>query len=81
VALDNVDGPAPDCAEPIRNPITGHEHRTRSVLPEGFEYSEAEMADTVEIKLLGHLPLASRRHHSYRGPNAFEWRGEALTPP
>jgi hypothetical protein len=30
--------------EPIRNPITGEEHRARVVLPGGFEYREAEYA-------------------------------------
>ncbi|MFQ5939253.1 MAG: DUF1326 domain-containing protein, partial [Alphaproteobacteria bacterium] len=31
-------------SEPIRNPVTGAEHRARVQLPEGFEYHEAEMA-------------------------------------
>ena len=30
-------------AEPIRNPVTGEEHRAQIVLPEGFEYTVAEM--------------------------------------
>lgn len=30
--------------EPIRNPVTGDEHRVRVVLPSGFEYREAEFA-------------------------------------
>lgn len=30
--------------EPIRNPVTGTPHRMRVVMPEGFEYDEAEMA-------------------------------------
>lgn len=30
--------------EPIRNPITGDEHRARIVLPNGMEFTEAEMA-------------------------------------
>ncbi len=29
--------------EPIRNPVTGNEHRARIELPNGFEYSVAEM--------------------------------------
>lgn len=29
--------------EPIRNPVTGKAHRARIVLPEGFEFHEAEM--------------------------------------
>ena len=30
--------------EPIRNPVTGKPHRARIVLPEGFEFREAEAA-------------------------------------
>ncbi|RVI72099.1 DUF1326 domain-containing protein, partial [Sinorhizobium meliloti] len=30
--------------EPIRNPVTGAPHRARIVLPEGFEFREAEIA-------------------------------------
>jgi hypothetical protein len=30
-------------AEPIKNPVTGAEHRAQIVLPEGFEYTVAEM--------------------------------------
>ena len=70
-----VDGFARSRAEPIRNPITGNEHRARIVLPEGFEYREAEMADTVEIELFGAVPLDFRHSHSYGQLNAFEWRG------
>jgi hypothetical protein len=29
--------------EPILNPVTGKPHRARIVLPEGFEFHEAEM--------------------------------------
>jgi hypothetical protein len=32
--------------EPIKNPLTGEEHRARIVLPDGFEYKEAEMGNT-----------------------------------
>ena len=31
-------------AEPIRNPVTGEEHRARVTLPRGFEYHDAEYA-------------------------------------
>ncbi len=30
--------------EPIRNPVTGDEHRVRVILPNGFEFGEAEFA-------------------------------------
>jgi len=32
--------------EPIKNPVTGAEHRARVVLPHGFEYIEAEYASS-----------------------------------
>src|SRR5947207_4164195 len=37
-------------AEPIKNPITGEEHRARIQLPNGFEYKEAEMGNCVMNK-------------------------------
>lgn len=33
--------------EPIRNPVTGAEHRAQVVFPEGFEYRDAEYASAV----------------------------------
>jgi hypothetical protein len=43
----NVPGLGEFRAEPIKNPITGAEHRARIQLPEGFEYKEAEMGNCV----------------------------------
>lgn len=43
-------------AEPIRNPVTGAEHRARVVLPHGFEYREAEYASST-VKTTG--PIAN----------------------
>jgi hypothetical protein len=34
--------------EPIRNPVTGEEHRALIKLPNGFEYKEAEMGNCIE---------------------------------
>ena len=39
-----VDGVFELNVEPIKNPVTGDEHRARIDLPHGFEYSIAEMA-------------------------------------
>ncbi|MBA3896688.1 MAG: DUF1326 domain-containing protein, partial [Sphingomonadaceae bacterium] len=39
-----VEGMIETAIEPIRNPVTGDEHRARVVLPNGFEYREAEYA-------------------------------------
>lgn len=48
--LVEVDG------EPIRNPVTGAEHRARIDLPQGFEYSLAEMG-SASGKATGPIPL------------------------
>ncbi len=42
--------------EPIRNPITGAEHRAKIVLPNGMEYTEAEMASG-NSRTTGDIPL------------------------
>lgn len=42
-AKGHVPGILESVAEPIRNPVTGEEHRAQIVLPEGFEYTVAEM--------------------------------------
>lgn len=39
-----VDGLIDTSAEPLRNPVTGDEHRARIDLPSGFEYRLAEVA-------------------------------------
>lgn len=39
-----IDGKVDSRIEPIRNPVTGDEHRVRVSLPGGFEYREAEYA-------------------------------------
>ena len=36
--------------EPIKNPVTGEEHRAIINLPDGFEYKEAEMGNTVTMR-------------------------------
>ena len=43
-------------AQPIRNPVTGDEHRAQIVLPEGFEYTVAEMG-SASSKTTGEIPL------------------------
>lgn len=60
--------------EPIRNPVTGAEHRARIVLPEGFEYHEAEMANTVRWAVQAPTALAMGYENTYGQINAFDWR-------
>lgn len=46
----NVPGLGEFRAEPIKNPVTGEEHRARIQLPNGFEYKEAEVGNCVMQK-------------------------------
>jgi hypothetical protein len=41
-------------AAPITNPVSGESHRARVILPEGFEYREAEF---VSSRTQGHGPI------------------------
>ena len=55
-ARGRVPGLVVSDAQPIRNPITGDEHRAQIVLPEGFEYTVAEMG-SASSKTTGEIPL------------------------
>jgi hypothetical protein len=59
--------------EPIKNPVTGEEHRARIVLPEGFEYQEAEMGNTVYVRVQSDERVAFEHENSYAQLNEFEW--------
>jgi hypothetical protein len=50
--------------EPIRNPITGAEHRVRVTLPGGFEFREAEFANGATTAT-GPIKLAFNNAHSH----------------
>jgi hypothetical protein len=58
--------------EPIRNSVTGEEHRAKIVLPGGFEYEEAENANTVRFEVKPHA-VAMRHANTYAQLNAFDW--------
>ncbi len=60
-------------AEPIKNPVTGEEHRARIVLPNGFEYKEAEVANTVAMHVKSTAPLIFENKGTYAQLNAFDW--------
>lgn len=59
--------------EPITNPVSGEEHRAQIVLPNGFEYHTAEMANTVELRTSAPEPLSLTLHNSYAQLSAFDW--------
>lgn len=59
-------------AEPIRNPVTGEEHRAIIKLPNGFEYKEAEVGNTVYLRAtLGDKTYENR--NTYAQFAAVEW--------
>ena len=49
--------------EPIRNPVTGAEHRARIDLPDGFEYEIAEIGQGSST-ISGPIPLTLKATHS-----------------
>jgi hypothetical protein len=59
--------------EPIKNPATGEEHRARIVLPNGFEYKEAEMGNTVYVRVHSDDRVAFEHENTYAQLNAFDW--------
>ena len=59
--------------EPIINPATGQEHRARIALPNGFEYNEAEMGNTVDCRVSAGEKLTFELKNTYARLNAFDW--------
>ena len=59
--------------EPIKNPATGEEHRARITLPNGFEYKEAEMGNTVNCRVTAGDKLTFELKNTYAQLNAFDW--------
>jgi hypothetical protein len=62
--------------EPIRNPVTGAEHRARVVLPEGFEYREAEYASGT-ARSTGPIALDHSGSHAHLADIAWDRNGIA----
>ncbi len=60
-------------SEPIRNPVSGEEHQARIVLPNGFEYEEAEMGNTVSFNVRAGGQLEFQHENCYAQFNAFDW--------
>lgn len=61
-----VDGLVESRAEPIRNPVTGAVQRARLVLPDGFEFTEAELASSTVMTRSGSpVSLAWNGRHAH----------------
>jgi hypothetical protein len=59
-------------AEPIKNPVTGEEHRAQIHLPNGFEYRYAEVGNTTQLT----ATVGDKRiehTNTYAQFNAFDW--------
>ncbi len=59
-----IEGLVESTVGPIRNPVTGDEHRARVVLPHGFEYREAEYASG-SAKASGLIDLDFSDRHAH----------------
>jgi hypothetical protein len=51
-------------SEPIKNPVTGDEHRALVQLPDGFEYQMAEIALALTVTSTGGIRFDHRDGHS-----------------
>ncbi len=72
IAVLEVPGFGEFRAEPIRNPVTGEEHRARIDLPNGFEYKIAEMANCVENRATVGDKIISNTN-SYAQFSSVDW--------
>jgi hypothetical protein len=69
-----IPGIARSTVEPIKNPVTGEEHRAKIVLPNGFEYTEAEMGNAVQFQVKVGSDWRMDYTNSYSQLNRFEWK-------
>lgn len=65
-----IPGVAESHGEPIKNPMTGAEHRARVTLPTGFEYREAEYVSGTS---LSHTPIELDVKDTHAHINRFHW--------
>jgi hypothetical protein len=72
-ATIRIEGIVESDVEPIKNPASGEEHRARIALPDGFEYKEAEMGNTVRCRVDAGDKLRFELNNTYAQLNAFDW--------
>ncbi|MBV8588383.1 MAG: DUF1326 domain-containing protein [Verrucomicrobia bacterium] len=72
-ATIRIPGIAESDTEPIKNSSTGEEHKARIALPNGFEFKEAEMGNTVSGRVSAGDKLTFELKNSYAQLNAFDW--------
>lgn len=59
--------------EPIRNPVTGEEHRARINLPAGFEFQVAEVANAVKISVTAPEVLRMEHNGCHAHLSEIDW--------
>jgi hypothetical protein len=65
--------------EPIRNPVTGKEHRARIDLPNGFEYRRAEMGNSVRWHTAAGDHLTMAHENTYAQMARIDWSSDGTT--
>ena len=73
VATIRIGDVAETSIEPIKSPATGDEHRVRIDLPNGFEYKQAEIGNTVKASASADKPLSFSFERSYAQLNPIDW--------
>jgi hypothetical protein len=58
-----IPGALESTVQPIKNPVTGADHRIKVVVPEGFEHIEGEIA-SASIRSTGAIPFTTNGSHS-----------------
>lgn len=70
----HVQGVGQSKVEPIRNPVTGEEHRARINLPDGFEYRVAEVANAVNWSVTSPEVLRANHSNCHAHLCEIDWR-------
>ena len=74
VAHIRIPGVLESFGEPIRNPVTGEQQSVQLRLPNGFEFTEAEMASS-SYQTQGAISIASQAGHGHFANLHFTGRG------
>ena len=74
-----IAGIAESHIEPIRNVVTGEEHRARIELPNGFEFRVAEMGDSVHWRTAAGDHLTMEHEHTYAQLARIDWSSNGTT--
>ena len=74
-----IDGVGETRIEPIKNPVTGDEHRVRIDLPNGFEFRQAEVGNSVSWRVSAGAPLELKNENTYAQFARVEWASDGST--